>query len=104
MQNPDDLGCIFMDQMLSRLDLPERWSAIIPNTDGVLRDVVVEPPCPELEGATMNGLRQQQLSRIVIGAFFDMHLRSGVRAEQADQFFTGSLIAENSDVSLTLPR
>lgn len=103
MENPDNLGCTFMDIMLARLDLPERWDAVIPNTEGVLRDVLVSPPCPDLPGESMNGLKQQWLTRIAIGAFFDMHLRSGARAEMANRFFTGKLSSENPAISLTPP-
>lgn len=104
MQNPDTLGCKFMDMMLAKLELPERWDAVIPNTDGVLRDVTVGLPCPELNGEAMNGLKQQWLTRIAVGSFFDMHLRSGAQAASANIFFTESLSSENSTISLTLPR
>jgi len=104
MENPDNLGCNFMDRMLSELDLPERWDAVLPNTNGVLRDVVVGPPCPELAGKSMNGLKQQWLTRIAVGSFFDMHLKSGDRAQAANEFFTSTLSAENSEVRLTSPR
>ena len=103
MENPDNLGCALMDIMLARLDLPERWDAVIPNTDGVLRDEVASPPCPDLPGESMNGLKQQWLTRIAIGSFFDMHLRSGARAETANEFFTGKLSSENPAISLTSP-
>jgi len=104
MDNPDDLGCIFMDIALEKLDLPERWDAVLPNTGGVLRDIVVGPPCPEIDGEAMNGLKQQWLTRIAIGSFFDMHLYSGARAEAATEFFSRQLSSENSEASLTLPR
>jgi predicted dienelactone hydrolase len=103
MENPDNLGCMFMGYMLSKLDLPERWDAVIPNTGGVMRDVVVGPPCPELLGASMNGLKQQWLTRIVIGSFFDMHLKSDASAEKASEFFNTRLSAENPEIRLTLP-
>jgi hypothetical protein len=98
------LGCTFMGFMLSRLDLPERWDAVIPNTGGVLRDVVVGPPCPELPGPSMNGLKQQWLTRIAIGSFFDVHLKSGASAEKANEFFNTTLSAENPEIILTFPR
>ncbi len=104
MKNPDDLGCKYMDMTLAKLDLPERWDAVIPNTGGALRDVVVGPPCPELNGEAMNGLKQQWLTRIAIGSFFDMHLLTGERSASASVFFTGKLSAENSVISLTPPR
>ena len=104
MDNPDDLGCALMDMMLARLELPERWDAVIPNTDGVLREVVASPPCPDLPGESMNGLKQQWLTRIAIGSFFDMYLRSGARAASAAKFFTGKLSSENPAISLTSPR
>jgi len=104
MESPDNLGCTFMDMMLSQLELPERWDAVLPNTGGVLRDVVVGEPCPEIPGESMNGLKQQWLSRIAIGSFFDMHLRSGIRAQKASKFFTETLSAENPEVRLTSPR
>lgn len=104
MNNPDDLGCTFMNLMLAKLDLPERWNVIIPNTGNVLRDVVAAQPCPVLDGESMNGLKQQWLTRLTVGSFFDMHLRSGDRAEQAGNFFTQTLSTENSEVRLTMPR
>jgi hypothetical protein len=104
MQNPDDLGCALMGMMLARLELPERWDELIPNPQGVSRDVEASLPCPEMPGDSMNSLKQQWLTRIAIGSFFDMHLRSGARAERAARFFTESLAAENPEVSLTLPR
>lgn len=103
MENPDNLGCTFMDMMLSKLELPERWDAVIANTDGVLRDVVVGPPCPEIPGKSMNGLKQQWLTRLAIGSFFDMHFRSGDRAVSAKDFFTETLSSENPAISLTVP-
>lgn len=104
MENPDNLGCAFLNMMLSKLDLPKRWDAVIPNTGGVLRDVPVGEPCPEFEGESMNGLKQQWLTRITIGAFFDMHLRSGAQAMSANTFFKRKLGAENPAISLTSPR
>jgi predicted dienelactone hydrolase len=104
MDNPDNLGCTFMNMMMSKLDLPERWDAVIPNTDGVLRDVVVGPPCPELSGQSMNGLEQQWLTRIAIGSFFDMQLLSGDRAQSASEFFKSKLSSENPAIRLTAPR
>lgn len=104
MENPDNLGCTFMGFMLSKLDLPERWDAVIPNTRGVLRDVVVGPPCPELPGPSMNGLKQQWLTRIAIGSFFDVHLKSGASAEKANEFLNTTLSAENPEIILTFPR
>ncbi|RBP51241.1 alpha/beta hydrolase family protein [Arenicella xantha] len=103
MDNPDTFGCFFMGMMLPRLDLPERWSAVIPNTGNVLRDVVVNPPCPELPGESMNGLTQQWLTRIAVGSFFDMHLRNGARAESATKFFKVAMSAENPEISLSVP-
>jgi len=103
MENPDNLGCALLDMMLSKLELPERWGAIIPDTGGVLRDIVPSPPCPELPGRAMNGLKQQWLTRIAIGSFFDMHLRSGTRAELATDFFTTELSSEQSTISLSSP-
>jgi hypothetical protein len=104
MENPDNLGCTMMNMMLPKLDLPERWNAVIANTDGVMRDIIVAPPCPELAGESMNSLKQQWLTRITIGSFFDIHLRSSERAASANVFFTGKLISENSDLSVTPPR
>ena len=103
MENPDDLGCLFMGLMLPKLDLPERWNAVIPNTGDVLRDIEVSQPCPDLAGKSMNGLKQQWLARIAIGSFFDMHLQSGARADKATEFFTGKFTSENSAVNLTSP-
>lgn len=102
-ENPDNLGCAFMEMMLSQLDLPERWDAVISNTQGVLRDITVGQPCPELEGESMNGLRQQWLTRVAIGSFFDMHFRSGSDAVSARKFFVETFSAENPEVSLTPP-
>jgi len=104
MENSDDLGCVMLSITLPKLNLPERWDAVIPNTGGILRDIATAPPCPDLPGKAMNGLKQQWLTRIAVGSFFDMHLRSGVYAETASEFFTGELDSENPDVSLTLPR
>lgn len=104
MENPDNPGCRFMNMMMAKLDLPDRWDAVLPNTDAVLRDVVTAPPCPEISGRTMNALKQQWLSRIAIGSFFDMHLRSGEPSLSANEFFTTTLSVENPEVRLTLPR
>lgn len=103
MENPDNLGCTMMNMMLPKLDLPERWNAVIANTDGVMRDLVVGPPCPELPGESMNAVKQQWLTRLAIGSFFDIHLRSGARAESANEFFTGEFDSENPELSLTSP-
>ena len=103
MENPDNLGCAFMNFMLPRLDLPERWDAVIPNTEGVLRNTEVSQPCPDLAGESMNGLKQQWLTRLAVGSFFDMHLQAGARAETANKFLTGTFVSENPTVSLTPP-
>jgi len=104
MTNPDDLGCVFMDSVLTKLELPDRWSEVLPNTQNVLQDIVVPPPCPDLPGEAMNGLKQQWFTRIATEAFFDMHLRSSKRAENAGTFFTTALLSENKEVSLRAPR
>ena len=104
MNSPDDLGCVFMGMMLDKLELPERWDAVIPNTGGVLRDVVAGPPCLEIEGEAMNGLRQQWLTRITIASFFDMHFHEDARAESAARFFSEELSRENPDVTVYPPR
>jgi dienelactone hydrolase len=103
MENPDNLGCALMNRMLPKLDLPERWDAVIANTDGVLRDVVVGQPCPDLPGESMNNVKQQWLSRIAIGSFFDMYLRSGAKAASAKEFFIEQFGSENSEITLRLP-
>lgn len=103
MNNPDDLGCKFMDMTLDKLDLPERWDAVVPNSDGVLRDVTTGEPCPNIDGKAMNGLKQQWLTRLAIGAFFDMHLKTDDAANQARRFFTKGLSQENPAVKLTMP-
>jgi dienelactone hydrolase len=103
MDNPDDLGCAFMNFMLPRLDLPDRWDAVIPNDGGILRDIEVSPPCPALAGKSMNGLKQQWLTRIAVGSFFDMQLRSGDRAAAAKKVFTQTLTAENPALTLASP-
>lgn len=104
VENPDNLGCMLMNIMLSKLELPERWNTVIPNTNNVLRDIVSAPPCSALPGKAMNPLKQQWLTRIAIGSFFDTHLTSGDRAELANGFFTGALSSENPEISLTAPR
>lgn len=104
MENPDNLGCFFLDLMLAKLDMPERWDTVVPNTGGVLRNVVVGPPCPELSGQSMNGLKQQWLTRLVVGSFFDMHLQSDARAAAANDFFTVKLSSENPAIRVTSPR
>jgi len=104
MDNQDDLGCLFMDFMLARLELPERWSHLIPNTQDVLYDSPANPPCPEIEGKSINGLKQQWLARIAIRAFFDMHFHQGTRAESASEFFSGKMLTENPMISLSSPR
>ncbi len=103
MENPDDLGCAFMAYMLERLTLPERWDAVIPTTNGVLRDIEVSDPCPDLAGQSLNGLKQQWLTQLAIGSFFDTHLQSGSRAEDASRFFRDTLVSENPEVSLRAP-
>ena len=104
MENSDDLGCAMLDMMLSKLDLPERWDAVIPSAGSVLRDVATASPCPELPGKAMNGLKQQWLTRIAVGSFFDMHLHSGAHAEEAGEFFKKTLSSESTGVILTSPR
>ena len=104
VENPDNVGCALLTMMLSKLDLPDRWDAVLANTDGVLRDVDVGAPCPEIKGKSMNALKQQWLTRIAVGAFFDMHLRSGERAVSANDFFTVQLSSENRQVNLSAPR
>ncbi len=104
MNNPDDLGCALMDRMLTQLDLPDRWSKVLPNTQNVIQDIVVPPPCPDLPGEAMNGLKQQWFTRIATGAFFDMHLRKADRAEKASTFFVRTLSQENSEVVIQAPQ
>ena len=104
LQNPDNLGCVFMDMMLPKLDMPDRWDVVIPNTNGVLRAIEFSPPCPELPGDSMHGLKQQWLTRIAIGSFFDMTLQEGERANSAKIFFVNTLSSENAEVRLTAPR
>ena len=103
MENPDNLGCAFMNWMLPQLDLPERWDAVIPNTGAVLRDIEVSQTCPDLAGKSMNGLKQQWFTRLTIGSFFDMYLQAGIRAEAANEFFKEKFISENPAVSLRSP-
>ncbi len=104
LDNPDSLGCALMDRMLAELDLPDRWSDVLPNTNSVLIDEVVSPPCPEISGKAMNGLKQQWLTRISIGAFFDLNLRTGERAKKARDFFVSTLSQENPEITLVAPR
>lgn len=103
VENPDNLGCALFNLRLERLNLPEKWSDVLPNTGGVLRDVKTAKPCPELAGQSMNGLKQQWLTRLSIGAFFDMHLRAGEQSKQASDFFTTQLLSENPSLSLKQP-
>ena len=104
MENPDNLGCAFMNFMLSKIDLPSQWDEVIPNTNGVLRKVEAATPCPNIPGESMNGLKQQWLTNIAIASFFDMHLRSGPVSQQATDFFTDKLLTENAEVTLTVPQ
>jgi len=92
-----------MDRVLTKLELPNRWSEVLPNTQNVIRDIVVPPPCPDLPGEAMNGLKQQWFARIAVGAFFDMHLHSGNRARDAEVFLKTVLISENKEVRLRAP-
>jgi len=93
-----------MNFMLSKIDLPSQWDAVIPNTNGVLRKVEAATPCPNISGESMNGLKQQWLTNIAIASFFDMHLRSGPVSQQATDFFTDKLLTENAEVTLTVPQ
>ncbi len=103
-ENPDNLGCALMARVLDKQELPDRWSKVISNTDGVIRDIEVAPPCPDLPGEAMNGLEQLRLSRIAVGAFFDAHLYAGERAKSAQTFISAALESENSGLSLRSPR
>jgi dienelactone hydrolase len=102
-ESPDNLGCALIGYNLEKLTLPESWSEVIPNTNGVLRDIAVGEPCPELSGVAMNPSRQQWLTRIAVGAFFDMNLRTGDRADSARQYFAQKMVSENSELSLKSP-
>ena len=103
MENPDNVGCTLLKFNMSKLDLPERWDAIFPNTKNVLRDMIPNQPCPEITGKAMNGLKQHWITQVAIGTFFDMYLRQGDRAIKAYNFFTSELISENPEVKLTSP-
>jgi len=102
-ENPDNLGCALMARVLDKQVLPDRWSKVIANTDGVIRDIEVAPPCPDLPGESMNGLAQLRLSRVAVGAFFDAHLHTGERAEAAERFISSIMESENSSLSLRSP-
>lgn len=104
IDNTDDLGCALLDRVLEKQELPESWDAVIPNTGNVLRNVQAGQPCPEIPGEAMNELRQQWLTRIAVGAFFDMHLGSGERAISASSFFNEKLSSENPEITLRSPR
>ena len=104
MENPDDLGCALLNRTLTKLELPDRWSDVLPATGQVLREVVVTPPCPELPGNALNGLTQQWVTRIAIQAFFDMNLQEGKIAQNARDFFTTTLEKEHPFLKLTSPR
>ena len=93
-----------MDAKPRQLRLRVDGDSVIPNINGILRDIVVSEPCPDLTGKSMNGLKQQWLSSIAIGSFFDMYLQSGVRAQTSKEFFTDKLSSENPEVNLTSPR
>lgn len=101
--SPDDLGCALMRRNLNQLTLPERWSEVINNPAGELLEIEVGEPCPEIPQAAMNASRQQWLTRIATGAFFDMHLRDGKVAQQGKIFLGQSLANENQDVSVRAP-
>jgi len=103
-ENPDNLGCALIDRVLAGQELPDRWSKVLANTDGVIRDIEVAPPCPDLPGEAMNGLEQLRLSRVAVGAFFDAHLYAGERAKSAQAFISSALESENSSLSLSSPR
>ncbi|MFT5571931.1 MAG: dienelactone hydrolase [Cryomorphaceae bacterium] len=102
-ESPDNLGCTLIDYNLEKLTLPESWSEVIPNTNGILRDISVGEPCPELAGIAMNPTKQQWLTRVAVGAFFDMNLRTGDRAESARQYFRQQMVSENSELTLKGP-
>jgi len=104
MENPDDLGCALLRRTMTKLELPDRWSDVLPSTGQVLRDVVVTPPCPELPGDALNGLTQQWVTRIAIQAFFDMNFQEGQEAQNAYDFFTTTLEKEHSFLTLTSPQ
>lgn len=101
--NPDNLGCTLVNYNLDKLTLPDNWSAVIPDTNGVLRDVPVGDPCPDLGSGAMNPSKQQWLTRVTVGAFFDMHLRSGERAQAAKRYFEQAMSEENDSISLRSP-
>ncbi len=103
-ENPDNLGCALMARVLDKQELPDRWSKVLANTDGVIRDIDVAPPCPDLPGEAMNGLAQLRLSRVAVGAFFDAHLYAGERAKSAQAFISSALASENPGLSLSSPR
>ena len=104
MNNPDDFGCAVINPVLEDLQLPQRWSDVLPNTNNVIRDVIVPAPCPDTPGQAMNGLKQQWLTRVAIAAFFDMHLRSEERARKARDYFITTLAKENNELNLIAPR
>lgn len=104
MQNPDDIACVFMNLTLSKIDVFDSISEVLPNSENLVRDIVLAKGCPELSGQAMNSLKQQWLTRIAIGSFFDTHLRSGEVARSANEFFTTVISAENPEVRLTSPR
>ncbi len=103
-ENPDNLGCALMDRVLAKQELPDRWNKVLANTDGVIRDIEVAAPCPELPGQAMNGLEQLRLSRVAVGAFFDAHLYAGERAKSAQAFISYALASENPSLKLSSPR
>ena len=101
--SPDDLGCALMERNLEKLTLPDRWSDVIANTNGILLDVAVGEPCPEINDRAMNASKQQWLTRVATGAFFDMHLRSDEDALSAEKFLRTELVSENPSVVLRAP-
>lgn len=102
--NPDNLACVLMTRVLDKQELPERWNQVLADTDGVIRDIDVAPPCQELPGEAMNGLAQLRLSLVSVGAFFDTYLYGGNRAEEGQIFFADTLVSENPSLSLSSPR
>ncbi|MBN7796416.1 alpha/beta hydrolase family protein [Parahaliea mediterranea] len=99
MDNPDALGCYIVTRNIGE-DMDEPWFELIGSPEqGVIADGENElcrvDPLPE----AMNVLRQQMITRVVVGSFFDHHFAlSGERRAAARAYLREQMAAELPEV------
>ena len=99
IRNPDSLACeVVLANLEKSSDSMEVMST--QQVPGIL-PVVEMPPCPAELPATLNPLRQQQLTAMAVASFLEIHFgQTQAERDRALQFFMTELAEENPEVTV----